>query len=213
MSQHHDLTLPLNEAQVRGLALGDSVTLSGELVITAGLPTHQRMVEHIARGQAMPIDMQGAALLHFGAQAREVHAQGHAQTEIVYMNPTTSTRFNPLMPAIIRAFGLRVVGGKGGLDAASVQAMRDVGCVYLSFPGGTCTPAVQRHPRTGVSELGRPAAALPAGAAARTRLGPGHGSHRRAWRQPLRAAHPASPRAARRSDLNRRPEAVKQVVA
>ena len=52
------------------------------------------------------------------------------------MNPTTSTRFNPLMPRLIRHFGLRAVGGKGGLDAACAEAMREVGCVYFSFVGG-----------------------------------------------------------------------------
>ncbi len=52
------------------------------------------------------------------------------------MNPTTSTRFNPLMPRIIRHFGLRAVGGKGGLDRQCAEAMKEVGCVYLSFLGG-----------------------------------------------------------------------------
>ena len=37
---------------------------------------------------------------------------------------------------LIRHFGLTAVGGKGGLDAGCVQAMQEVGCVYLSFFGG-----------------------------------------------------------------------------
>ena len=40
------------------------------------------------------------------------------------------------MPPIIRHYGLRMVGGKGGLDHGCVEAMREVGCVYLSFLGG-----------------------------------------------------------------------------
>jgi fumarate hydratase subunit beta len=43
------------------------------------------------------------------------------------------------MPGLIEGYGLRLVGGKGGLDAASVQAMQRQGCVYLSFLGGGCT--------------------------------------------------------------------------
>ncbi len=131
----HQVTLPMTQEKVRDFRVGDMVTLSGEIVITAGLPTHQRMIEQIEAGQPMPFDMSGAALIHFGGQSRVVDGQ----TRILYMNPTTSTRFNPFMPQIIRAFGLRVVGGKGGLDSSSVQAMRDAGCVYLSFPGGACT--------------------------------------------------------------------------
>src|SRR5208283_2070151 len=50
----------------------------------------------------------------------------------------TSTRFNPYMPKMIRHFGLRAVGGKGGLDTQTVQVMKEVGCVYLSYLGGGC---------------------------------------------------------------------------
>jgi fumarate hydratase subunit beta len=131
----HHLELPLTEDVVRSLHVGDMVYLSGELIMTAGLPTHQRLVEFIDSGQPLPLDLTGQVLLQFGGYNRE--RDGHL--EVVYLNPTTSTRFNPLMPKIIRSFGLRAVGGKGGLDAASAIAMRDTGCVYLSFPGGGCT--------------------------------------------------------------------------
>jgi fumarate hydratase subunit beta len=55
---------------------------------------------------------------------------------LLYINPTTSTRFNPLMPRLIKELDLHAVGGKGGLDQACVDAMQKVGCVYLSFLGG-----------------------------------------------------------------------------
>jgi fumarate hydratase subunit beta len=74
-------------------------------------------------------------MFHLGSYSRD---DGGA-FEVLYMNPTTSTRFNPFMPTFIRHFGLRAVGGKGGLDRASAEAMREVGCVYLSFLGGGCT--------------------------------------------------------------------------
>jgi fumarate hydratase subunit beta len=135
VSATHHLKLPLGAAVVRQLQLGDMVYLSGELVITAGLPTHQRMLEYINAGKPLPIDLHNGTLLQFGGYS--VEAQG--QVKVVYMNPTTSTRFNPLMPTIIKSQQLRAVGGKGGLDATCAQAMRETGCVYLSFPGGGCT--------------------------------------------------------------------------
>ena len=46
------LTLPLTEAKVRTLKAGDFVTLDGEIVITAGLPTHHRIIEYMERRQA-----------------------------------------------------------------------------------------------------------------------------------------------------------------
>jgi fumarate hydratase subunit beta len=129
------MTLPLSEADVRGLRAGDLVYLSGELIMTAGLPTHQRMSDYIDRREPLPIDLTGQVLLQFGGYQREVDGR----LEVVYINPTTSTRFNKLMPKLIRGLKLRAVGGKGGLDAACAQAMRETGCVYLSFPGGGCT--------------------------------------------------------------------------
>uniref|UniRef100_A0A9E7ZKA0 Fumarate hydratase C-terminal domain-containing protein n=1 Tax=Bosea sp. NBC_00436 TaxID=2969620 RepID=A0A9E7ZKA0_9HYPH len=126
------LRLPLSEDDVRSLEVGDFVLLSGDIVITAGLPTHHRIIEAIEGRRDLPFDLTGAAFFHLGSYSRDT-AQG---LEILYMNPTTSTRFNPLMPTLIRHFGLRMVGGKGGLDAACAEAMKEVGCVYLSFLGG-----------------------------------------------------------------------------
>jgi len=126
------LRLPLNEADVRSLAAGDFVTLDGEIVLTAGLPTHERIREHIVAGKPLPIDVSGGTLFHLGSYSRE----RDGRFEVLYMNPTTSTRFNPFMPDFIRHFRLRAVGGKGGLDLACAEAMREVGCVYLSFLGG-----------------------------------------------------------------------------
>ncbi|MDX3907011.1 MAG: fumarate hydratase C-terminal domain-containing protein [Pigmentiphaga sp.] len=129
------LELPLAEDQVRSLRVGEQVRLYGEIVLTAGMPTHERIIDLLERKAPLPTDLQGAALLHLGSYSREVDGR----FEVLYLNPTTSTRFNGFMPRLIRGLGLRVVGGKGGLDAAGVQAMRETGCVYLSFLGGGCT--------------------------------------------------------------------------
>jgi fumarate hydratase subunit beta len=132
MSKTHHLKLPLSEADVRALTVGDFVILDGDIVLTAGLPTHERIREHIVASKPLPIDVRGGTLFHLGSYSEEKDGK----FEVLYMNPTTSTRFNPYMPEFIRHFGLRMVGGKGGLDAASAQAMKEVGCVYLTFLGG-----------------------------------------------------------------------------
>ena len=132
MTSTHRLRLPLAEEAVRRLDVDDHVLLDGEIVITAGLPTHQRILDHLEAGKELPIDLMGAAFFHLGSYSRDT-ADGF---DVLYMNPTTSTRFNPFMPTLIRKLGLRAVGGKGGLDAESARAMQEVGCVYLSFLGG-----------------------------------------------------------------------------
>ncbi len=132
MAEIIKLQLPLDEAAVRRLRVGDFVTLSGDIVLTAGLPTHERMLQYLEAGKPLPIDIAGGTFFHLGSYSREVDGK----FEVLYMNPTTSTRFNPFMPRFIRHYGLRAVGGKGGLDRACAEAMREVGCVYLSFLGG-----------------------------------------------------------------------------
>ncbi|MES2508759.1 MAG: fumarate hydratase C-terminal domain-containing protein [Pseudomonadota bacterium] len=132
MSRTHHLRLPLDEAAVRELAVGDMVVLSGDITISIGLPTHKRMLAELKAGNPLPVDLNGGAFFHLSCYLRDT-PQG---TEALYMNPTTSTRYNAHMPELIRTLGLRLVGGKGGLDMASVAAMRETGCAFLSFLGG-----------------------------------------------------------------------------
>ncbi len=133
MSAIHYLRLPLNEQDVRNLRAGDLVFLNGEIVVTAGFPTHQRLMETIEGERKLPFPIHNAAFFHLGSYISEDASGG---VTIEYINPTTSTRFNDLMPTMIRHFQFRLVGGKGGLDMRSVEAMRESGCAYLSFLGG-----------------------------------------------------------------------------
>ncbi|WP_414441503.1 fumarate hydratase C-terminal domain-containing protein [Burkholderia sp. 22PA0099] len=132
MSRMHDLTLPLRAEQVLDLQLGDMVRLSGEITVSIGLPTHKRLAESIDNGTPLPVDLHGGAFFHLSTYVNET-ADG---PEALYLNPSTSTRYNAWMPTLIRGLGVRLVGGKGGLDDASAAALRECGCAYLSFPGG-----------------------------------------------------------------------------
>ena len=100
--------------------------------MSIGIPTHQRMAQAVRQGEALPVDLQGGAFFHLSTYVRE--QDGSAVP--LYLNPSTSTRYNAWMPDIVRGLGLRLVGGKGGLDDASVAALRECGCAYLSFLGG-----------------------------------------------------------------------------
>ncbi len=135
MSEIKRVRTPATEDEVRALKLGDQVVLDGLIVMTAGIPTHQRLLECVEKGVSPPIDMRGATLLHFGGQS-EIDGD---KFSLSYINPTTSTRFNNIMPKLIPGLGLRMVGGKGGLSNECAVAMREAGCVYLSFIGGGCT--------------------------------------------------------------------------
>jgi fumarate hydratase subunit beta len=131
----HRLTFPISETDAREVRVGDQVIIDGEIIITAGLPTHERLLKCLDGHEKPPMNLKGASLFHLGGYGREV---GNG-IELVYINPTTSTRFNPMMPRLIEGFGWHAVGGKGGLDDACTRAMQDVGCIYLSFLGGGAT--------------------------------------------------------------------------
>jgi fumarate hydratase subunit beta len=127
-----NIVLPASREDVADLQLGEMITLTGPIVVTAGIPTHHRIIDHIRAGKPTPIALDEAAFFHLGSYSQETE-NGF---EILYMNPTTSTRFNSLMPEIIRRFQLRCIGGKGGLDDECARALGEVGGVYLSFLGG-----------------------------------------------------------------------------
>lgn len=131
----HRLTFPISAEQARQVRAGDQVIIDGEIIITAGLPTHERLLKCLDGEESPPMNLHGASLFHLGGYGREA---GNG-IELVYINPTTSTRFNPMMPRLIEGFGWHAVGGKGGLDDACTQAMQNTGCIYLSFLGGGAT--------------------------------------------------------------------------
>ena len=126
------MTLPLTPAEAWSLRLGDIVLLEGEASMTAGLPVHRRLAKTIEDREPLPFPMRGTAFLHMGSSCRQEGARWIPN----YVNPTTSTRFDAYMPALIRELGLTSTGGKGGMGIACVEAMREVGCVYFSMPGG-----------------------------------------------------------------------------
>jgi fumarate hydratase subunit beta len=130
--QTHRLTFPLSAADARTLQAGDQVIIDGEIIATAGMPTHERLLRCLDGAEAMPMRLQGGSIFHLGSYSREAGAT----LELLYINPTTSTRFNPYMPRLIEGFQLHAIGGKGGLDEHCVRAMQAAGCVYLSFLGG-----------------------------------------------------------------------------
>lgn len=132
LSAVHELALPLDEHRVRALRVGELVCLSGKVTVSIGIPTHQRMAEAAVQGKPLPVDIRGGAFLHLSTYVRE----SDGLCEPVYLNPSTSTRYNAWMPAIVRGLGPRIVGGKGGLNDESVATLQECGCVYLSFLGG-----------------------------------------------------------------------------
>ena len=151
------MSFPLSENDSRKLRAGDQVIIDGEIIVTAGLPTHQRLIRCLDGLEPLPFNLSGQTLFHLGSFCQESDSfQKNRQLEVVYINPTTSTRFNDVMPRIIGELKLHAIGGKGGLDARSVQIMKQIGCVYLSFLGGGAslhTQSIQEVLQVGWSDM------------------------------------------------------------
>ncbi len=132
MAQYH-LNTPLTGEEIAALRLDDIVYLSGDLYVMM-YPAHfTRIMDMKRRGEAPPMDLQGAAIYHTGTVFRRLEGGGY---DFRGIGATTSSKFNEYTPAFIQAAGIRAIIGKGGMDQPSLEAMRKWGCVYLAVAGG-----------------------------------------------------------------------------
>ena len=121
------LEYPFGEKSVRALRVGDAVSITGR-VYTGRDKFHK----HFADGGKLPVDFRDGALYHCGPVVVKT-ADGW---RVVSAGPTTSVRENPYEPDFIAASGVRIIIGKGGMDAATLAAMKRHGCVYVQAVGG-----------------------------------------------------------------------------
>jgi L(+)-tartrate dehydratase beta subunit len=131
---HHEFTTPVTEAQVRALAVDDTVTLNGTLY---GL-RDATQIALFDQGRATRFDLAGHAVIHTAPNVRKVapspaHPAGWAP---LCVGTTTSARMERFTRPLMERCGVRIVIGKGGLGAESAAAFRELGGVYLAIVGG-----------------------------------------------------------------------------
>jgi fumarate hydratase subunit beta len=128
MAKTVTLTPPVTEAQVLKLKIGDRVLVSGVLY-TARDAAHQRLVEMLAAGQALPVNLKGQILYYVGpSPARPGRVIGAA-------GPTTSYRMDSYTPALLK-LGLKAMIGKGKRSPEVITALKTYQAVYLGATGG-----------------------------------------------------------------------------
>jgi L(+)-tartrate dehydratase beta subunit len=131
---HHELQMPISEAQARALRVNDTVTLHGTLY---GI-RDATQIHMFDRGRKTRFDMRGHAVVHTAPNVKWVGETQAAPTgyEPVCIGTTTSARMERFTRPLLEQYGLRIVIGKGGLFAASEQAFADLGGVYAAIIGG-----------------------------------------------------------------------------
>ncbi len=132
---HYDFRMPVTEAQVRALKIGDTVTLNGALF---GI-RDATQIHMFDRGRKTQFDLRGHAVLHTAPNVKQVpksneHPAGYAS---ICIGTTTSARMERFTRPLMQEYGVRIVIGKGGLGPDSLKAFQDLGGVYLAVIGGT----------------------------------------------------------------------------
>jgi len=131
---HHTLPMPIDEAQLRALRIGDTVTLEGTLF---GI-RDATCIHLFDRGRATRFDLRGHAVIHTAPNVRKVEVSpanpvGYAP---VCVGTTTSERMERFTRPLIAQYGVRLVIGKGGLGEVSKNAFVELGGAYLAIIGG-----------------------------------------------------------------------------
>jgi L(+)-tartrate dehydratase beta subunit len=132
---HHELTLPVTEAQVRALQVDDTVTLQRTLF---GI-RDATQIHLFDRGRTTRFDLQGHAVIHTAPNVRKVppSAEFPAGYAPVCIGTTTSDRMERFTRPLMQQHGVRLIVGKGGLREDSAAAFAELGGAYLAIVGGT----------------------------------------------------------------------------
>jgi len=132
---HHILTAPISEDQVRALRVNDTVTLEGALF---GI-RDANQIALFDKGRKTRFDLRGHAAIHTAPNVRKVavspaNPTGYAP---VCIGTTTSARMERFTQPLVEGLGVRLIIGKGGLGAGSLEVFRRTGGAYLAIIGGT----------------------------------------------------------------------------
>jgi L(+)-tartrate dehydratase beta subunit len=132
---HHELTMPVTEAQVRALRIDDTVTLQRTLF---GI-RDATQIHMFDRGRPTRLDLRGHAVIHTAPNVRKVpvSAEHPAGYQPVCIGTTTSDRMERFTRPLMTQCGVRMIIGKGGLRDDSAAAFAELGGVYLAIVGGT----------------------------------------------------------------------------
>ena len=131
---HHNLEMPISDAQVRALRAGDTVTLQRTLY---GI-RDATQIAMFDRGRSTAFDMRGHAVVHTAPNVRKVPVSDAypAGYEALCVGTTTSSRMERFSAPLLSQYGVRLIVGKGGMQQASLAAFAQFGGAYLAVVGG-----------------------------------------------------------------------------
>ncbi|MCG5030019.1 FumA C-terminus/TtdB family hydratase beta subunit [Mesosutterella sp. OilRF-GAM-744-9] len=127
----YELTLPVDDATIEKLHVGDIIYLNGQ-VCTARDIAHLKLRELAEEGKPFPEDLRGGAIFHAGPVMKK-DAQGNWHLSVI--GPTTSIRMEPHAD-FVGAQGVKILIGKGGMGPGTRAALQKYKQVYVqACPG------------------------------------------------------------------------------
>jgi fumarate hydratase class I len=129
---------------------GETLLLSGKM-LTGRDAAHKKMVDMMAKGEPLPVDLQGRFIYYVGP----VDPVGN---EVVGpAGPTTSTRMDKFTRTMLEQTGLLGMIGKAERGQVAIDAIRDNEAVYLMAVGGAAylvSKAIKQSKVVAFAELG-----------------------------------------------------------
>lgn len=129
---------------------GETLLLSGKM-LTGRDAAHKKMVDMMAKGEPLPVDLQGRFIYYVGP----VDPVGD---EVVGpAGPTTSTRMDKFTRTMLEQTGLLGMIGKAERGQVAIDAIRDNEAVYLIAVGGAAylvSKAIKQSKVVAFAELG-----------------------------------------------------------
>jgi fumarate hydratase class I len=129
---------------------GDTLLLNGKM-LTGRDAAHKRMVDMMAAGEALPVDLKGRFIYYVGPV-------DPVRDEVVGpAGPTTATRMDKFTRTMLEETGLMGMIGKAERGQAAIEAIRDNKAVYLMAVGGAAylvSKAIKSAKVLGFPEMG-----------------------------------------------------------
>jgi len=129
---------------------GDTLLLSGKM-LTGRDAAHKKMVDMMAKGEDLPVDLKGRFIYYVGPV-------DPIRDEVVGpAGPTTATRMDKFTRTMLEKTGLLGMIGKAERGPIAIEAIKDFESVYLMAVGGAAylvSQAIKASKVVGFPELG-----------------------------------------------------------
>lgn len=146
-----EITIPIDDATIRSLNVGDSVGLTG-IIITGRDTVHKWMIETFIQKKREPQAddqevyaaiqpiLNGGIIYHCGPVVAGLETKEY---KFVAAGPTTSIREEPYQADVMAHFNIKGVIGKGGMGPKTLKGCQEVPGAYFHAIGGAASLIAQ----------------------------------------------------------------------